>query len=238
MGRYIGRSVYTLFTVALLCTATSAAPQTGPAPTPTHLDTDVVALACAPTLVFERPLASLLITGGQDASTRHGFHPGDLITINGGSDNGVEVGQEYYVRRVQAPRGTGISRATPATLRTAGWVRVYAVDKTMSLVTVSHACDTIDIGDYLEPFAAPDPPTPDPHPAKPQKDNYGHLLMGVDRRTMFARNDFVTIDRGSDHGITLGARFMVYRDKRRTETKQLFAIKELPDEIVTPEFLF
>jgi hypothetical protein len=238
MGRYIGRSVYTLFIFALLYTAASAAPQTGPAPTVTPLQTDVVALACAPTLVFERPLASLLITGGQDASTRHGFRPGDLITINGGSDNGVEVGQEYYVRRVQAPRGTSISRATPATIRTAGWVRVYAVDNTMSLVTVSHACDTIDIGDFLEPFAAPTPSTPDPNPAKPQKDNYGHLLMGVDRRTMFARNDFVTIDRGSDHGITLGARFMVYRDKRRMETKQLFAVKELPDEIVTPEFLF
>jgi len=238
MGRYNGRSVYTLFTFALLCTATSAAPQTGPAPTVTHLDADVVALACAPTLAFEQPLASLLITGGQDASTRHGFRPGDLITINGGSDNGIEVGQEYFVRRVEAPRGTGISRATPANIHTAGWVRVYAIDKTMSLVTVSHACDTIDIGDYLEPFAPPDPPTPDPRPGKPQKDNYGHLLMGADRRTMFARNDFVTIDRGSDYGITLGARFMVYRDKRRMETKQLFAVKELPDDIVTPEFLF
>jgi hypothetical protein len=233
-----GRSIRILFTSALLGTAAPAAAQTGPAPTPTHLGAEVIALACAPTLAFERPLASLLITGGQDASTRHGFRPGDLITINGGSDNGIEVGQEYYVRRVQAPRGTGISRATPATIGTAGWVRVYAVDKTMALVTVSHACDTIDIGDYLEPFSVPDPPTPDAHPAKPQKENYGHILMGTDRRTMFAKNDFVTIDRGSDHGVTLGARFMVFRDKRRMETKRLLAVKELPDEIVAPEFLF
>jgi hypothetical protein len=238
MGRTNGRLVCTLFTSALLCTASTAAPQTGPAPTVTHLQADVIALACAPTLAFERPLASLLITGGQDATTRHGFHPGDLITINGGSDNGIEIGQEYYVRRVQAPRGTGISRATPASIRTAGWVRVYAVDKTMSLVTVSHACDTIDVGDYLEPFTAPQPHAPDPNPAKPQKDNYGHILMGADRRTMFARNDFMTVDRGSDHGVTLGARFMVYRDKRRMETKRLSAVKELPDAIVTPEFLF
>jgi hypothetical protein len=112
------------------------------------------------------------------------------------------------------------------------------VDKTMSLVTVSHACDTIDIGDYLEPFSLPVPPTPDANPAKPQRDNYGHILMGVDRRTMFAKNDLFTIDRGSDHGVTLGARFMIYRDKRRMETKRLAAIKELPDTIVTPEFLF
>ena len=237
MSRY-GRSICMLFTSALLGTAAPAAAQTGPAPTPTHLAADVIALACASTLAFERPLASLLITGGQDASTRHGFRPGDLITINGGTDNGIEVGQEYYVRRFQAPRGTGISRATPATISTAGWVRVYAVDTAMSLVTVSHACDTIDIGDYLEPFSIPDPPTPDANPGKPQKENYGHILMGTDRRTMFAQNDFVTIDRGSDHGVTLGARFMVFRDKRRMETKRLLAVKELPDEITTPEFLF
>src|SRR5262245_4987131 len=232
------RSICTLFTFALLGTAGSAAAQTGPAPTTTHLGADVIALACGPTLAFERPLASLLITGGQDASTRHTFQPGDLITINGGADNGIEVGQEYYVRRVQAPRGTGISRAAPATIRTAGWVRVWAVDKTMSLVTVSHACDTIDVGDYLEPFSVPEPPTPDANPAKPQKDNYGHILMGADRRTMFAKNDFATVNRGSDHGVTLGARFMIFRDKRRMETKRLLAVKELPDEIVTPEFLY
>src|SRR5262249_53961762 len=183
------------------------AARTGPPPPPPPLGAEFIALARAPTLAFERHLASLMITGGQDASTRHAFHPGDLITINGGSDNGIEVGQEYYVRRVQAPRGTGMSRTTPATIQTAGWVRVYAVDKTMSLVTVSHACDAIDIGDYLEPFSVPDPPTPDANPAKPQKDNYGHILMGTDRRTMFAKNDFVTIDRGSDQGVTLGARF-------------------------------
>jgi hypothetical protein len=232
------RSICTLFTSALFGTAVSAAAQTGPAPTVTHFDADVIALACAPTLAFERPLASLLITGGQDAFTRHAFHPGDLITINGGSDNGIEVGQEYFVRRVQAPRGTGISRTSPATIRTAGWVRVYAVDNTMSLVTVSHACDTIDIGDYLEPFSVPEPATPDANPAKPQKDNYGHILMGLDRRTMFAKNDFATIDRGSDHGVTLGARFMVFRDKRRMETKRPSIMKELPHEITTPEFLF
>src|SRR4030095_14452630 len=227
-----GLSICILFTSALLGTAAPAAAQIGPAPTPTHLAAEVIALACPPTLAFERALASLLITGGQDASTRHAFVPGDLITINGGSDNGIEVGQEYYVRRVEAPRGTGISRATPATIGTAGWVRVYAVDKMMSLVTVSHACDT------REPSSARAPPPPAPNPGKPQKENYGHILVGADRRTMFAKNDFFTIDRGSDHGVTLGARFTVFRDKRRMETKRLLAVKELPDEIVEPEFLY
>src|SRR4051794_6871444 len=160
----------TFVTAALLAAAAPLLAQTGPAPGMTHLDADVIAQACAPSLVFTRPGPSLLITGGQDASTRHSFRPGDLVTINAGSENGIEVGQEYFVRRVQAPRDGSTPRATPAPLHPAGWVRVYAVDKTMSLVTISHACDTIDVGDYLEPFALAQPPVPDVNAPAPQKE--------------------------------------------------------------------
>jgi len=232
-----------LFSTALLSTVlfgTGASPlaQTGPAPGATHLDAEVIALACSPALSFTAPAPSLLVTGGQDASTRYLYRPGDLITINGGSDNGIEVGQEYFVRRVQAPRGSSISRETPASIRTAGWIRIYAVDPTMSLATITHACDTIEIGDYLEPFALPQPAAPDANPGKPQRENYGHILIGSDRRTMFAKNDFFTVDRGSDHGVTVGARFIIYRDKRRTETAKLPVTTELPAAVTTPEFLF
>ena len=230
----------TLFTTAaLLAAAAPLAAQRGPAPVMTHLPGEVIAQACAPSLVFELPMTSLLVTGGQDASTRHSFGPGDLITINGGSDNGIEVGQQFYVRRVQPPRGSGISRQTPAAIRTSGWVRVYATKKTMSLVTVEHACgEPMNIGDYLVPFSLPTVPTPDPNPPKQQEENYGHILIGTDRRTMFSKNDFFTVDRGSDHGVTVGARFIVYRDKRKMDTLVLSALKELPDTITTPEFLF
>ena len=225
-------------TAALLAAGGPLLAQTGPAPSATHLDAQLIALACLPTLSFTAPAPSLLVTGGQDASTRYVFRPGDLITINGGSDNGIEVGQEYYVRRVQSPRGTGVSRTSPAIIRTAGWIRIYAVDPTMSLATISHACDTIEIDDYLEPFTVPEPTAPDANPPKPQRDNYGHILIGSDRRTLFAKNDFFTIDRGTDHGVTVGTRFIIYRDKRRMETAKLPVTRELPDTVTTPEFLY
>src|SRR5881394_3743464 len=106
-----GRSTRVLMTAALLAAGGSLLAQTGPAPTSTHLASEVIALACGPTLAYQVPAPSLLVTGGQDASTRHMFHAGDLVTINGGSDNGIEVGQEYYVRMVQGEGGSGISRA-------------------------------------------------------------------------------------------------------------------------------
>jgi hypothetical protein len=203
----------------------------------THLPADVIALACAPKLVFETPSPSLLITGGQESFTHHAYGPGDLITINGGTDNGIEVGQEYFVRRVQPARDSRVSRANPASVRTAGWVRVYAVDKTMSLVTVTNACDTIDVGDYLEPYVEPQVPVADANPPKPQRENYGHIMLGADRRTVFAQNDFFVIDRGTDHGVTLGEQVIIYRDKRKVEQANKSSDNRLPKGIV-PEFLY
>jgi len=235
--RLMERSIHIFVTAGLLAASASLAAQRGAAPVTTHLPADVIALACAPTLLFETPSPSLLITGGQDSFTRHAYGPGDLITINGGSDNGVEVGQEYFVRRMQPGRASRVSRANPAAIQTTGWVRVYAVDKTMSLVIVTHACDTLDIGDYLEPYVEPQVPIADANPPKPQRENYGHIMLGADRRTIFGQGDFFVIDRGSDHGITLGERVVIYRDKRKLEEANKSSESLLPKGIV-PEFLY
>lgn len=191
--------------------------QRGPAPEPTRIAPEVIALACSPRLAFEVPPHPLRITGGQDSAARWTFAPGDLITVNAGTDNGIDVGQLYYVRRVQPAMRGDVSRDNPATIRTAGWIRIYAVDKAMSLATVSHACDSIEVNDFLEPFALPQLTTPASTSVPPQKSNYGHVLLGNDGRRNFGRGDFMVIDRGSDHGITKGAQFVVYRDKDQPE---------------------
>ena len=235
--RLMERSIRIFVTAGLLTASTSLVAQRGPAPVMTHLSAEVIALACAPTLSYESPSPSLLVTGGQDSFTRQAYGPGDLITINGGSDNGIEVGQEYFVRRVQLGRDARVSRANPASIRTAGWVRVYAVDKTMSLVTVTNACDTLNVGDSLEPYVEPQVPVADANPPKPQRENYGHIMLGSDRRTIFAQNDFFVIDRGADHGVTLGEQVIIYRDKRKLEQAYKPAENDLPKGIV-PEFLY
>lgn len=176
------------------------------------MDPTVLALACAPSVAFEPPLAALQVTGGQDSFARHVYSEGDLITINAGTDNGIQVGQEFYARRTLVDQRRPITRSAPAVIRTTGWIKVYAVDKTMSLATITHGCETIDVGDYLEPFALPTVPAVEEiRPA--QKDNYGRVVIGNDRRRTFGKGDFMVVNRGSDHGVAPGARFVVYRDK-------------------------
>jgi len=190
-----------------------AAAQRGPAPGSTHLPADVLEMVCSPRLAFELPDRSLRVTGGQDTIRRRTWAPGDLITINGGRNNGVEVGQEYYVRRAQVENNNKVSRATPASIRTAAWIKVWAIDDDMSLATVVHACDSIEVDDYLEPFAMPKVVKPTAQILKPVRDDYARILSGNDKRRAFGKGDFFIIDRGHDHGIAPGDRFVVYRDK-------------------------
>ena len=208
--------------------------QTGPAATASKLPREVLALACAPKAAFTQPTTPLRVTGGQAASVRQSHAPGDLITINAGTQNGIEVGQEFYTRRILVSGRDTVSQETPGTVLTSGWIRVYAVDDTMSLATITHACETVDIGDHLEPFALPTMPTVASNKGKPERDNYGHVLVGDSRRLVFGKGDFFVLDRGSDHGITPGAQFVVYRNKLQPQNF-LYDLGEAVAVEVTPE---
>lgn len=221
---------------AVLLFVCPTAAQRGPAPAATGLPAPVLTLACAPSLAVAPPLAALRIAGGQDSFARHNYIPGDLVTIAAGTRDGIAVGQRFFVRRPQVSRGEPITPATPAIVRTAGWIEVYATDETAALATIVHACDTIEVGDYLEPFAeptVPDAPVSLDAAAPASRDDYARVLIGQDRRRTFGRGDFLTIDRGADRGVVPGARFVIYRD-RRVPGNFLFELGEAVAMAVAP----
>ena len=222
-------------TAALLTALTTPAlAQRAPAPAVTGLPEDVLALACAPRPTFGLPDQSLRLTGGQDGFRRRSYGPGDFVTINAGTNNGIEPGQEYFVRRLQVDENQRPTPETPGSIRTAGWIKVYAVDDEMSLATVVHACDTMDVNDYLEPFTTPVVPKASTEKIKPQRDNYGVILFGADFRRTFGKGDFFIVNRGSDHGVAPGDRFVIYRDKKQSENF-LFDLGEAVAVEVTAE---
>ena len=206
-----------LIAVGLLAATSPARAQRGPAATSPQLSPEILSLACSPSAMLEVPPTPLRITGGQDAYVRRSHAPGDLVTINAGMKNGIEVGQEYFVRRINVDKRQPISRSSPVTVTTTGWIKVWAIEEEMSLATISHACDTIEIGDYLEPFTLPVVPTVSKDRPKPERDNYGKVLKGIDQRTTFGKGDYLVIDRGSDFGIEPGSQFVFYRDKKQAE---------------------
>ena len=202
-----------LAVTALLTLAASAAGAQAPADSLTPLQ---VSVACAlpPATSTGAPAGALLVIGAQDTVPRGLFSQRDLLVVNGGSAGGVQLGQQYFVRRRE---GFGIAYAnrSPHAVRTAGWIRIVAVNDTTAIAVVEHACDGIFEGDFLDPFVAPViPPGADRADTSGTLDfgSLGRVLFGDQERRTGATGEYMVIDRGADQGVSPGAHFAVYRD--------------------------
>jgi hypothetical protein len=213
-----------LTAVATLTLPASLQAQQAPAMAKAHVDPGVLTLACAPMAATAGPTAALRVTGGQDTQVRETFAQGDFVTITGGANQGIQIGQEFFVRRLLAPRGA-VSAQNPGTTRTVGWVKVYAIDEDLALATITHNCDAMRVGDYLEPLALPVPRRAEATRGKPERD-YARVILGNERRTEFGPGDYLVIDRGTEQGIAPGTQLVFYRWKTKSRDNFLAAIAE------------
>jgi hypothetical protein len=201
-------SRFALVAMFVLCGAMAASGQTSAAAL-SQLET---AAACAPPPTYDdAPDNALRIIGSQDVLPRSLFGNRDLLVLGGGTSAGVQLGQQYFVRRTihfgSSQRGRGA--------KTLGWVRVVAVNESTAIATVDHVCGGIVRTDYLAPFVAPVLPAAadrDDTSGEPDFTTLGHIVVGDEDRTTVGAGDFVLIDWGSQQGLTAGARFAIYRD--------------------------
>ncbi|MEO5740819.1 MAG: hypothetical protein ABIS29_09530 [Vicinamibacterales bacterium] len=208
-----------------LCFSLMAVPALAQAPPAPSADTQLVAppawafndVACAPALGpakrDKKNEPPLRVVGIQDPAIRELLGPGDTLVVNAGSNAGLEPGQRFFVRRL-IPAVTTIGPAPRATIHTAGWVQILGVDTMVSTATVLHACDGILFDDYLEPYVAPMIAARPLAGSTLQYDNMGHIMTGIEGLSAAAPGYLMTIDRGSNSGVVLGQRYIVFRDKR------------------------
>jgi hypothetical protein len=174
-------------------------------------------LSCAdlPTYSEPRPTHRLLAAHEGDAKLRRAFAAPDMLAIPGGTSAGLQVGQQFFVRRLlTSPNHEKPSVDTPGMVHTAGWVTVVGSDEFAALARIDHACDGFLKGDYLEPFVAVPLPAAVATQGAPKFDDMGQLLFGNDGRRSFANGDLIIINRGSQHRVTAGARLGIFRDTR------------------------
>ena len=79
--------------------------------------------------------------------------------------------------------------------------------------TVDFACDSINTGDYLDVYTEPPLPTTAAEFLMPDFDERANVLQGTDGKAIFADGDTLSINRGTVHGVVLGARYAFYRDR-------------------------
>jgi hypothetical protein len=172
------------------------------------------AVACAPPASLSRPEnATRRVAGVQDTVPREVYGQNDLLIVDGGTNAGVQLGQEFFVRRpIVAGTASG-----PRGILTLGWVRIVAVNDSTAIASVEHFCDAINRLDYLEPFTQPSVAAGldrDDSSGELDFSSLGRVLSGVENREIAGRGEWLVIDRGTDQGVAPGARFAVYRDLR------------------------
>lgn len=159
-----------------------------------------------------RSIAPLRIIGAQDPVPRSLFDDRDLLIIDGGTGRGVELGQQYFVRR---PVSSAVYRGEARAVVTAGWIRIIAVNQTTAIASVDRICGPIQAGDYLEPFVMPSVPSQAmavDRTGDPDFGTLGRIMFGEQEGYAAGAGSYMMIDRGTDQGLTPGARFAIYRD--------------------------
>lgn len=174
-------------------------------------------LSCSdiPTYSAPRPTHYVVAAHEGDGKLRRAFAAPDTLMIPGGTSVGLQVGQQFFVRRLLlSPTRRKPSADDPGTVHTAGWISVIAADGFAAIARIDHACDGFLKGDFLEPFTPSPMPAAIAAPSAPNFDDMGRLLFGNDGRRSFANGDIIVINRGAQHGVTAGARLEIFRDVR------------------------
>lgn len=170
---------------------------------------------CADLLVPALPVPVTLIKGAQHADARLAMSRGDTVVVTRTPGDGLGVGQRYFVRRMpvqqqaQLPKEGGF-----VPVRTPGWLTITALDDLNALARIDHACDDIEAGDYLEPYTELVLPRVDAALPPPDFSERVQILPGLEGRDLIANGDQFSIARGTAHGVTAGARFAIYRDRK------------------------
>jgi hypothetical protein len=167
-------------------------------------------VACAPMSPKELPARVLRISGSAD----HGrimFGPGDAVVVNAGTQQGIQKGQVYFVRRQVRDNFTPVAPDfTPISIHTAGWVTIVDSKEFVSFATITHACDGVLYGDYLEPFTSPVVPPP-ALGGEPDYANPARIVMGDERRQTGSQGQLMLMNRGSEQGVRAGQTLTLYR---------------------------
>jgi hypothetical protein len=168
-------------------------------------------IACAPLGLPTPPAPSMHVLGGYVPGRRL-FGPGEAIFIGAGSAQGVQTGQQYYVRRTVTDPATPQPKVGALYgVHTAGWVTVVEVKDAVAVARVTHACDGVIEGDYLEPFVPPALP-PATLTGAPDYENPGHIVMGDELRQTASSGMFLFMDRGVDDGVRAGQILTIFRE--------------------------
>jgi LysM repeat protein len=179
--------------------------------------TEESTLRCAEYLASGSEDDSLRVMGSEHGWRRFIFAEGDIVYLNRGAKRGLKPGDVFSTHRASYEVVHPITGKKLGTkIETSGWLRVILVQDDIATAIIEHSCDDTQIGDYLKPFQPMSVPvvaqhTPADRLAPPTGKLSRHIVDVEGHRMIAGTGDFVTIDAGSEDGITPGSIFTIFR---------------------------
>ena len=200
--------------------------------TPTQAD-----LYCSG-MVTNKPVPNdTYVISGENSRYKSTFAPGDYVFINQGTDHGVKIGDLFEVIRPVIDKTninwfvyqSTLNHAMGTTYADLGQLRVVHVDAKTSTAEFALACDLMQRGDIVRPFAAR--PAPQFHNVKldlfaaPSGKKAAMVVTTKDFGTIVGAGRIVYVNLGSEQGVQVGNYFRVFR-YQGTHIDTLYQIRD------------
>jgi hypothetical protein len=175
-------------------------------PVPEH---DAAAV-CAPGKA-EGPVPAFGVVRASRKDPRQGlFAAGDEVIVEIGTLNGLQVGQNFVVRRrYPTPLMDGPKMPVMGE-HSAGLIQIVSVTDQLASAVVVYACDAMTTGDYLAAFNPEPKPIVEPS-GKPVFEKAAPILFAGSGETLGITNRMLVIGHGNQHGVRPGQRVTLFR---------------------------
>jgi hypothetical protein len=179
--------------------------------------TEEMTLQCAQYVVDEPEDESLYILGSELGADKLALADRDLIYLSKGSNAGVKPGDLYTLHHTAYPlRHPATGKKVGLKVETTGWAKVLVVNENSACAVIEQACNDVHAGDYLRPFEKVNVPmvvrAVPTDCCNPPNGKLDRTIVDLQNdATMVGQGDLVTIDAGTDDGVSPGSIFSVYR---------------------------
>jgi hypothetical protein len=146
------------------------------------------------------------------------FSEGEVVYIDGGVNQGVAAGDEFFIMHRERPLDHPISRDTMGIVYSqVGRLKVLCAQDDSAIAEITYACDPVVLGDVLLPFEPVPvplvlPPDPSDRCDLPNGKPTGYIVYNRDDQIDIGTDWPVFIDLGEAEGLYPGMFATVFRD--------------------------
>jgi hypothetical protein len=159
-----------------------------------------------------------MITSSERIGMQDQFSEGEIMYINGGVNQGVAAGDQFFILHRDRPLTHPISNDKMGIVYTQiGRLRVLCAQEDTAIAEIDYACDPVLLGDVLLPFQPVPVPlvlAPDPSDRcdAPNGKPTGYIVYNRDDQIDIGTDWTVFIDLGTAEGIYPGEFATIFRE--------------------------